>query len=493
LIVVSDGVYTDTINVARQAVKAEGDQISAAAREWVPIRATSLLDQNSVASQLAGLSSSNGAFAYDTKKIRLFRWYPYNGNAGKDEKWIEYSTTPDSLFNFVPGRVIWMKVTDNTLVKFGKGVTLPLKAPAVIELAPKCYTDISNPFNFDIYLRDILSSSGPAAENLVFYRWTRGVKGYVTQSLYTPGGPGSNDVRLSAKIISLPQEDAYTVYNPTDAPIVLRIPPVPQDLSIAPPPVSAKKATTDDWCAVLQWKHSRNDKATSLLFCGYSARAREAARYPLPPSFARSGVGICDQNRLFGYAVMSRLDRNGIAYQLKFFNDGDEAAEIWYHTDSTLAGRSDMQVSLYDPASGTVTPVDGWQSIKLAKGSSEYRWLVVGGADYQSRFRQGFTRYPLGLARLSPNPCRSSLRIQYTVPYNDVSELTFAIFSLSGRKVWEHRIDRQIISGEGQLVWNSAADPRQQIAAGMYLLRMTARFRDQSAPKSIERRFVFVK
>ena len=73
-----------------------------------------------------------------------------------------------------------------------------------------------------------------------------------------------------------------------------------------------------------------------------------------------------------------------------------------------------------------------------------------------------------------PNPFSSMVRIRYSLPYDGVEKVRFAIYDMRGRMVWQKEISAVSKYGTSDLIWNGRANNGKPVAAGVFLLRMNA-------------------
>ncbi|MCP4707668.1 MAG: hypothetical protein GY869_03500, partial [Planctomycetes bacterium] len=161
LLITSDDIHTDTINVSRQVWTPQVGVISIVSHRWIPINATACIDQPGLARVFErSVPEEERPWEYDIYKYRLNRWY--NSDSSGSNTWVEFPDVAESAFDFVPGRLIWCKTAEDLRVNFGPGVTPSLKEPCEIVLKPQNWTDLSSPYQFPIMLRDILEATGIA-------------------------------------------------------------------------------------------------------------------------------------------------------------------------------------------------------------------------------------------------------------------------------------------------------------------------------------------
>jgi PKD repeat protein len=289
---VSDGVHTDMFNVSRQVIRTDkSDYVSTETNKWAPLRVTADLADSDIRTVLKD-GSSDPTWSYDAKKMRLFRWLPNDSNQAHLSKWVEYSDDRAELFSPKPGMLIWLKTKESRPVNFGRGITPSLKVSHDVPLAAKSWTDFALPYKFDIKIGDILDSTGPGADSLQFYLWEQDSvsKGYVSKTAFIKAFSGSGLDNLNWKLSSK-DLTGFTVYNPKNAPVMLRIPPIPETMSKYE---LTKKASDNGWTVSLNAK-TADGSLLGPVYCGYSGITGLSMQYfPMAPSFSDVCVGVYD-------------------------------------------------------------------------------------------------------------------------------------------------------------------------------------------------------
>jgi hypothetical protein len=80
----------------------------------------------------------------------------------------------------------------------------------------------------------------------------------------------------------------------------------------------------------------------------------------------------------------------------------------------------------------------------------------------------------LQLGAVSSNPASGSTTIRYTVPSTGFQQVSFDIYDVSGKRVWNKTVAGSISAGKNSLVWNGQNVQGHPVVAGTYYLRMTA-------------------
>jgi hypothetical protein len=494
IIIVSDGVHLDTINVSRRVACANADQIFTTAQGWTPLRVTATLNDTSVSTALKFAVTGTSPWKYDNKLFRMFRWYSYPGNASaaSDHKWVEYSDTTAGIFGFVPGRVVWIKTAAQQDVNFGAGISTSLKEPYNIVLPAKNWTDFSLPYKFPINLRDVLAATGAIGDTLQYYSWISSQTTYGATEMYIAHVPSMDTARNSAQFAYQAPRNAYTVYNPTDSSVVLRIPAVPVALS-KPAPLS-KRASSGGWDVWLRWRCDESASQGATVRCGYAPAMAKAMLFPLAPSFGDivAGVHTTAGSILYGHAILDKANNGGFFYEVRFVNHGAQQHIVHARLEHGDALPGGMRAILFDPAKGGAVAAADWLDIPVDANSTAYRWVVVGSQAYVNDFVKNFKPYQLRLAGVFPNPATSRVTIRYTVPYTGLRELSFAIYDIAGRRVWNRAVTGPFAVGENSLLWNGQNALGRPVAAGTYFLRMVAVESNSNKTRVFKTRLIFL-
>jgi hypothetical protein len=463
----NDGRNSTLADVSRDIRFSDADAANTIKEVWIPLGSTGVLDSPGVKQALKVYGSTPGSWKYDIYRLRLCRYIK------KD--WLEYSEAKQDSFSFVPGRVIWLKTRVDTVYDFGNGHSVSLKSPYTINLPAKSWTDFCLPYRFDIRIGDVLKANDDplVATSLHFYKWEisepngryYGKEFYLpiigvsklTDTLYYQGG----------KL----EKVAYTVWNNHTADIVLKIPGTPLALSTVG--VGAHKAAAQSgsmgWSVAV--RSSAPDGDLSPVFCAYVKGGGGTLAYPQPPTWSKVNVGIYDRERreVCGNLITREIENGGYTYELVFANDYADRTRVSY-TVERLAGESAVEIAVIDPATGTVAAGESSLSVEVAGNSSEYRLLAIGSPGYIDGFGQSLQRGSFALSRISPNPFKGMVRIEYMVPYGGIETVRCDIINHLGRVVWSVRPQGRIHPGRNSVVWTP--DRKSQLSSGAYFIRL---------------------
>ena len=480
LLIISDGTHTDTFNLSRRVQREKSDQVTTTAKQWFPLSVTADLKYTEPESLIVKLEEDGTG--YDNRYMRLFRWIN-NESGSSDNNWVEYNEPVSSLFNFLPGRMIWLKTLKNKPLDFGPGVTVSLKDDQKIQLSPEDWTDIGLPYQFNIRLADILDAT-PGADSLSIFEWVKDSvsKQFYTNGVFVPGFPDKQNRNITLDYTS---GGGFSIFNASSDTINLSIPPVPVAMS---KPRTLSKATNSQEWSVKVISSTSDGASLPEVYCGYSPKST-LNYYPVAPTFLSSRVMIFDrsQNRRFGHYIGKKPDE-GLARELVFVNDGSEKVNIRYSLEKTGAFPSDISASVLDPSSGI------WEesgNVTVAANSSEYRWLVAADDSYRDSFKSKTINFKYSLLPLYPNPFRNSVHIRFTVPAGAKEKIRFAIHDALGRRVWEKTINGALVSGEHVQLWNGHDSRNKQIQAGTYFLSLTVLDSRGKAIRNFDSRFTY--
>jgi hypothetical protein len=498
--VADDGRYNDTVNMSRRVYRdtnSPSEKLSTVDMKWVPLRVTADLDSPSAKRLWKFVADANGT--YDNRYVRLFRFYPDSANASAavNQKWVEFNERPDSVFDFIPGRLFWVKTRTGTSFNFGRGITLPLNKDDTIILNPQSWTDFALPFQFDIRIGDIINATFngapdwhvlPEINNLQFYQWIATNNSYQDPTqFYIP----SQSIGDSFNIASSSANTGFTVFNPSNDVLILHIPPIPITISSLSHPspavtpaakLTAKqtaKKSAGGWMARLLPKTDMGAVLTPV-YCGYDASgAADLVPYPMPPSFGKLSVGISEEQTgaLYAIRVLHRMKDGGCCYLVTFINDTTTARTISFTLERRSGFTGKIRTVLYDQSTGATVDLTGAKAaaVMVDGQTNEYRWLLVGDDNYIAYARKSMLPVlKLALARIYPNPARSLVRLRYTIPFS-MDKVEFTVFDISGRTIWSKTMEEHSpFGGSRECQWSVTTSAGRRVAAGVYIVRMAA-------------------
>jgi len=368
---------------------------------------------------------------------------------------------------------------------FGPGTTLSLKDDFTIKLPPEEWTDFGLPFRFDIRLADILESN-TEYDSLHFYSWvTDSTNRFGTEGILVPGFPDKQDPNT---ILEFSNGGGFSVYNPYNRTVTLKIPPVP--IAMSPNRPAAKTtAKGSSWSVKVI---CRTDSGAKLpdLYCGY-AEGNTFCRYPSAPSFSSAKVSIFDRetNRLYGHHIAGLFD-GAITREIAFSNNSRRPVTVNYDLQKAGTFPTGINASLLNPSSGE------WQSrgsVTVAAGSTEYRWLIAADEAYREMFKVKTLSFKYALRSVYPNPFRSVAHIRYTVPTGAKETLCFTLHDALGRKVWEKVINGSKLSvGEHSISWDGHDLRDKKVQSGAYFLSLSVIDSGKRTVKKFQSKLTFI-
>ncbi|MBD3346557.1 MAG: T9SS type A sorting domain-containing protein [Chitinivibrionales bacterium] len=473
ILIVSDGVHIDTINISRRALRSNSDVIATESMAWVPLSVTADLNDSSAASSLRNLLPDED-WSYNPGNFRLFRWVQHSSNQGNEKKWVEYSDGVSGLFNFIPGRLIWIKTREAMPLGFGAGKSVSLKDTFEMVLPPEEWTDFALPFKFNIAVGDIIASTGSHGDSLQFYSWEKEVisdfntrtERYYSEAIYIPIIEGLNDQTTEIMSQALV---GHTVYNNSGQEIILRIPPVPSTMSrYASAELTKKRESPNGWNICVR-ATSSSGWPMSPVYCGYSDGQGSVSRGKRPPSFSKTWIGISDttDSRIYGHAIMHRNRDDVFTYRLAFSNDGDRKEVLSCTLERNGAFPESYETRILNPSTKTWETTENL-AVELESGAREYRILAAGTAEALEKYRTSMPSLQLSFVGCYPNPFVKAVRILYTLPYSGIGAMKFEIYDMRGRIVWRNDLAR-LTPGTGSITWVP-----QNLAGGIYVLKIQA-------------------
>jgi hypothetical protein len=481
LLVISDGVHADSVNLSRQAWREFSDPAGTNQMEWTPVWSTALLDTPNARFLIDRLRASTIEPGPDKSEFRLFRWQANDRNLSDSLKWIEYPDQDSSIFNFDPGCVMWLKTRLAQTFDLGKGRTVSQKRNASIRMNAGGWTDIALPFRYDIKAGDILSATGISSDSLEIYKWEQdtfaGTDGvlkitWVTQPLCIVDVPdpqiNNPEVRLLSRAAS--PFEAYSVFCRPSGAQTLLVPPIPATASTYVRPQSLVKRLSDGW-AVKVMAQTDNGISLNTVYCGYTPGVGTITYHPLAPRFPTIKAGVYDPGcrRLYGHAFTHRLDNGGSSFNIAFVNDGDLDETVRYSLVPAPGFPDGQTARIYDPAGGTFAGMGRDATIVVPAHDSRLLAVTLGS--------NAFVNHIPALGRLALENCfadraRGMIHVRYQVPMIGVSSVEFRLYDMNGRLVAAATVGRSLKSGANEFVWNGTSGA---IPAGMYVLTMRAR------------------
>jgi hypothetical protein len=268
----------------------------------------------------------------------------------------------------------------------------------------------------------------------------------------------------------------YAVYNPRSEAITLRVPPVPVAMSGVTG--AYKPAYGKGWIVKL-FPRQEDGSQLNPVYCGYAPDKAPGVRYfPKPPSFSDLEAGIYDEKtgRVYGHKILHGMESGGCAYLLTFRNRTDATRIIRCSLDRSAGFPSDQNTAFYNPVTGEIENSDAETFAVAVDGQKqEYRWLFAGSAAFISSAASKWVSAELAFRAPYPNPLRGFVHLRYCLPFGRVSRVDFMAVDIRGRIVWQKTIsERSVVGGSRECVWNGTTTRGQRLAAGLYVIKMTA-------------------
>ena len=471
LLITSDGVHTDTINLSRQVVRPIAETFTIPSLKWRPIYTAAMIDNPISDSCLWGLQAAGEtAWKFDIKRYRVFRWYETAANKPLPEKWVELADSNKQYFSFVPGRLMWVKTAAEQSVVMGRGVTMSLRKNYTgIKLPPHSWTDFGLPFRFGIALSDILAATGSTSDSLEWYGWQIGADSmYAANPLYVPGH--ALPALRSASGVTL-GFSGYTVYNRRSDTVTLKVPPIPKGMSRGNGAI-AKVKNTPAWCLSVITCNSAN-QPVSRVECGYlMEKGSSATVFMVPPSFASVTTAITDEARTgrYGHKIYHQPQDGGYFFDVVFSNKSAIPQTIRY----TIAGLSQLPLELRATIIRNNSSIDPSDTITvtLAANAELHELIAVGDAGYLAKVNNRIMGLDLVLGSIYPNPVGRTLTIRYNLPFSGVSAVQFEVYDVAGRMVWSKLIKNGLRAGANTFAWDTKQTTL--LSRRLYILRMKA-------------------
>jgi PKD repeat protein len=475
-----DGRSTTKVDLSRQVIREKSDPTVMENMKWTPLRVTATLDTPSAGRLVQFVNAPDSKPGiYDNRLIRLFRWYPNASNAGSTDKWVEYSNALDSIFELRSGRLLWVKTRNSVLFDFGRAVTMSLTDTVEVPLNKRGWTDFATPFMYNIRVGDIISATRNASnitDSLQIYKWIKDSSGTYHCEPFFMATRSDNGLDSLSKVMSI-YDAGFSVYNPCDAPVTLRVPPIPEALSPAAGYV-AKRAAAEGW-VVRVIPRGENGVELSSVYCGYTPAFAGTQYYPLPPRLGGPEVGVVEEQsgKLSGSVIFHEINNGGCTYLLSLRNEDKNVQTMRLELARWGNLPSEMKTAFYNPLNGQVTNVSSNKAfaVKVEGQTQEYLLLLVGDDNYIASGLKKFFDVKLALKNVFPNPLRGAMHLQYTVPFARVGEVKLKILDLMGKTVWQTTIKEHTISGGARsVIWNGTTRTGTQITSGFYMVNMTA-------------------
>jgi hypothetical protein len=392
-VIISDGFFIDTIDLSHRAKRLHSDATTTLQNSIFPITLTAQPDNPDIHSCLGSLFSDAGN-SYDASIFRIFRWFPSETNAQSTNKWIEYSSVNRTDFFCHPGTLLWLITAKSSVIDFGGSLTPTLKSSYAIRLSPHNWTDFGVPFGFPLALSDVLSASGPGAENLLIYRWVADAtnKTYRAELIY--GGTTLSIDSLSDTLFSR-QGTGYTVFNPSDSALELRFPPSSILLGdYHSTGVSKKSPSAASSIKIFAYTAAGE---FSTIYCGAYDGPGDTILYPTPPSFSNCGIRIRPPDGSSGAIALYPSKSDDVhVFPFEFFN-GDRPTQSARISASFLKGKGSVDFCIVKKTSSGYEQCASDFEVSTVKGDHSDFCMVSGKRERLAAFISGLTKAPFNL------------------------------------------------------------------------------------------------
>jgi hypothetical protein len=180
----------------------------------------------------------------------------------------------------------------------------------------------------------------------------------------------------------------------------------------------------------------------------------------------------------------------GFSYELVLYNDADVATDISLRVEGAARLPEGFTVTLVDPVEGVQQRQEGAYAVRVPAKGRVHRLLAVGGGGYAAVWLKNvkpFARFALG-----PNPFRGALAMRFMMP-EGVGRVECRLFDPLGRVVWRH-VARGVRGGRMmQVVYDGRTSAGRPLAAGTYVLKLSAFDTRGGHMKSLKRQVMAVR
>jgi hypothetical protein len=332
-----------------------------------------------------------------------------------------------------------------------------------------------------------------AVDSILICSWTAdSTKRWVSSIIFnnTIINPNLNN---EAQPLSASDSAGFSFYNLGRSAVQLVIPPIPHALSTR---LAKKAALKREGWSIKITSALGDGSSLSPVYCGYSKAASSSVTYyPAAPSFGNASLGVYDRTmrRVFGHAMQHAMPEGGCAFLLAFCNDAKDRQKISCNLGSLSLLPQGTMAALYNDVTGSFEDLSkGAAGVFVEGGSKSFRWLMVGSKEYLAKASLIARPAVLKLFGTYPNPFRSMVRIRYSLPYEGVDKVLFSIYDLRGRTVWRTEVSAGSTYGVCDLLWNGRSEDGRQVAAGIYILRMSALNTDRKPCAVFDRKMTFM-
>jgi len=474
MMVISDSLSSDTLSLTRPIIRSAGncDNLSVVPLTWTPLVVSALPDNQKMSSLLTPLFP-NGS--YDKTLCRIIQWHPASNT---DTTWAEYGTIDNSLFDFKPGRLFWIKTRDSTNIDFGKATTVSLNDTFSLPIAASGWTDFSIPFSFSIPLSDILSTSTKTASNanatsLQIYSWVKNATGnsYKISEIFLPNMPGFDSLKLKNIFLEGGAGHPYTAYNPLSMALSLYIPPSCSTQTLSKVKNQAAVKGTG-WSIRIKCVAGTEDILPHI-YCGNDNNMQQPVYYAAPQSFSDISATVYDVNtgKHYGHALCNSSATDGVAFELRLSNASPKVKNLSLCIDSFINIPKTFGAAFFKSGNRGAYASADTMSISLKGNSEEIISVGVGNQGFLKSY-SNIPRLLPGLYGIYPNPFRNHLIIRYSVPLRPISEIRFSLLDLEGKCIWK-KTEKNPQPGFGEIPFSMLSGNGAPIGSKIYILHFS--------------------
>ena len=401
-----------------------------------------------------------------------FRLWQYKGSGAGAGAFESYTGSNAGDFKIDSGRAVWAGSTREYIPTTAGGKSLDYQ-PFSLALTAGQWNDLSLPFNFPMFWKDILDSSGLTKDSDVpAWKYVPGTLGAGKWDPLTMGSaspPVASSVLLPWQGFSAKPLTAVTL----KFPILDSIRSAPAAApKAATPKAAAKPAVPGDqsWSALLS---AYNGSAEMNLRIG---KGMQESKFPEAPDVPGQNFRVALKlNTLAGEEKVSRaiLSQDGSwqgHWALETLADkGAKGISL-----SIADASRQVPIYLVDALHKSATPLSTTAPIQVSEDemrANDYH-LVAGDEQYLKSVLDGLV--PLHLLALSnyPNPFAGSTLIRYALPESfGKVEFNLKVRDFRGRTVWE-----KTVKGGNSLsyLWDGRDKLNSPLPAGVYTLALEA-------------------
>ena len=376
-----------------------------------------------------------------------------------------------------------MKTRTDCAIHYGKAIVPSQHDVFSIPLNKNTWTDFSIPFNYPLFIGDIIDATQTMSEktfdSLAIYQWVKTGASYRTEPVFLNG---IRDIGDPADTIA--GGASYSAYNATSGPIDLQIAPICMELSSYYRQTLQKKSPADVNAWSIRIGVIANTEPLSPIYCASTPINRVPRYYPLPPSFSQVKTGVFDResNRMFGSAASGDLSSGGAKFEIVCENSTNTSSPIILFVDKTAGLPPDMKTLLFSTGSGESNHTADTLKIALNPKQKNTVFALVGTDEFA---RKAFSQLTSRLS-FQAIPLAGRLKIVYSLPYNTRS-VKFSMYNLKGRRIGDIQPEKHITPGTSSFIW------QDQFVHGFYIIEIRATIEGSKRPQIIRQKVVYVR